>query len=116
MFLAARKYDFIGRKFQAAQEIRDYYAEAQAQAGKPHSPTGRDLLWTKYWFWELRDRYEEIRPLYAAAWRYENRESHLASNLQRYDIAAEQNIERADHIYNVTLDYYAGKPLPDLPW
>jgi len=116
MFLAARKYDFIGRKFQAAQEIRDYYAEAQALGGKPHSPTGRDLLWTKYWFWELRDRYEEIRPLYAAAWRYENRESHLAGNLQRYDIAAQLNIERADKIYAWTLDYYAGKPLPDLPW
>jgi hypothetical protein len=116
MFLAARKYDFIGRKFQAAQEIRDYYTEAQTQAGKPHSPTGRDLSWVKYWFWELRDRYEEIRPLYAAAWRYENRESHLASNLQRYDVAAEQNIGRADRIYNLTLDYYAGKPLPDLPW
>ena len=114
MFLAARKYDFIGRKFQAAQEIRDYYAEAQAQAGKPHSPTGRDLAWSKYWFWELRDRYEELRPLYAAAWRYENRESHLASNLQRYDIAAKQNIERADRLYNVTLDYYAGTPLPPL--
>ncbi|HZZ65541.1 MAG TPA: glycoside hydrolase family 20 zincin-like fold domain-containing protein, partial [Candidatus Baltobacteraceae bacterium] len=26
MFLAARKYDFIGRKFQAAQEIRGYYS------------------------------------------------------------------------------------------
>jgi hexosaminidase len=114
MFLAARKYDFIGRKFQAAQEIRDYYAQAQSEAGKPHSPTERDLLWSKYWFWELRDRYEDIRPLYAAAWRYENRESHLASNLQRYDVAAEQNIERADRVYNATLDYNAGKTLPPL--
>jgi hypothetical protein len=114
MFLAARKYDFIGRKFQAAQEVRDYYGEAQARAGQPHSPTGRDLAWCKYWFWELRDRYEEIRPLYAAAWRYENRESHLASNLQRYDVAAQLNIERADRFYDVTLDYYARKPLPAL--
>jgi hexosaminidase len=112
MFLAARKYDFIGRKFQAAQEIRDYYAEAQARAGQPHSPTGRDLLWCKYWFWELRDRYEELEPLYAAAWRYENRESHLASNLERYHLAAQRNIDRADRFYDETLDYYAGKPLP----
>ncbi len=114
MFLAARKYDFIGRKFQAAQEVRDYYGEAQARAGQPHSPTGRDLAWCKYWFWELRDRYEEIQPLYAAAWRYENRESHLASNLQRYDVATQLNIERADRFYDVTLDYSAGKPLPPL--
>jgi hypothetical protein len=114
MFLAARKYDFIGRKFQAAQEIRDYYAEAQAHAGQPSSPTSRDLLWCKYWFWELRDAYEGIRPLYAAAWRYEDRESHLGSNLQRYDVASQLNINRADRVYDVTLDYNAKKTLPDL--
>ncbi|HET9391932.1 MAG TPA: glycoside hydrolase family 20 zincin-like fold domain-containing protein [Candidatus Rubrimentiphilum sp.] len=114
MFLAARKYDFIGRKFQAAQEVRDYYAEAQAGTGQPHSPTDRDLLWCKYWFWELRDRYEELEPLYAAAWRYENRESHLASNLERYHLAAQQNIERADRFNAVALDHNAGKPLPPL--
>jgi len=114
MFLAARKYDFIGRKFQAAQEIRGYYAEAQAHAGQPHSPTGRDLQWCKYWFWELRDRYEELEPLYAAAWRFENRESHLASNLERYHLAAQRNIDRAERMFAITLDYYAGKPLPPL--
>ncbi len=101
MFLAARKYDFIGRRFQAAQEIRDYYA-----------PNYRGLYWSKYWFWELRDGYEELRPLYAAAWRYENRESHLASNLQRYNAAAQRNIERADRVYDATLQYSASKVLP----
>lgn len=114
MFLAARKYDLIGRKFQAAKEIADYYADAQAHAHRPHSPSGRDLYWVKYWFWELRDGYEEIEPLYAAAWRYENRESHLASNLERYHIAAQRNIERADAVYDATLDYNDGKALPPL--
>ncbi|HEV2261582.1 MAG TPA: family 20 glycosylhydrolase [Candidatus Rubrimentiphilum sp.] len=114
MFLAARKYDDIGRKFQAAQEIRDYYAEAINRNGQPQSPTGRDLAWVKYWFWELRDRFEEIDPLYASAWRYENRESHLASNLERYRIAAQRNIDRADRTYAATLARGAGKPLPPL--
>lgn len=114
MFLAARKYDFIGRKFQAAQEIRDYYAEAVAHAHQPHSPAGRDLAWVKYWFWELRDRYLELEPLYAAAWGYENRESHLASNLERYHVAAQRNIDRADRVYAITLDYSTGKPLPPI--
>jgi hexosaminidase len=103
MFLAARKYDFIGRKFQAAAEIRGYY-----------QPNYRGLLWSKYWFWELRDGYEEIAPLYAAAWRYENRESHLKSNLERYHLAAQRNIERADRVYNATLQYTATKALPPL--
>jgi hypothetical protein len=114
MFLAARKYDFIGRKFQASKEIADYYANAQAHAHQPHSPSVRDLYWVKYWFWELRDGYEELEPLYAAAWRYENRESHLASNLERYHLAAQRNIARADAVYAATLDYAAGKPLPAL--
>jgi hypothetical protein len=103
MFLAARKYDFIGRKFQAAQEIREYY-----------TPNFRGLAWSKYWFWELRDGYEEIEPLYASAWRYENRESHLASNLERYHAAAQRNIARADRVYNATLQFMNTKALPPL--
>ncbi|MDQ2992596.1 MAG: beta-N-acetylhexosaminidase [Candidatus Eremiobacteraeota bacterium] len=113
MFLAARKYDLIARKFQAAQEARDYYADAVAHAGQPHSPTIRDLYWCKYWFWELRDDYEELAPHYATAWRYEDRESHLASNLERYHIAAQQNIARADAINRAIYEQYVpNKTLP----
>ncbi len=100
MFLAARKYDFIGRKFQAAREIQGNYG-----------PNNRGLLWAKYWFWELRDGYEDLLPLYAAAWRYEDRESHLASNIERYHAAAQRNIERADRVYNATLEFNATKTL-----
>ncbi len=114
MFLAARKDDFIGRKFQAAKEIDAYYTDAQAHAHKKGSPSGRDLYWVKYWFWELRDGYEELEPLYASAWRYEDRESHLASNLERYGLAAQRNIERADAVYAASLDYFAGGTLPPL--
>ncbi len=106
MFLAARKYDFIGRKFQAAQEIAHYYG-----------PSYRGLAWAKYWFWELRDGYEELEPLYAAAWRYEDRNSHLASNLERYHVAAARNIARADGVVRATLQYTATKhlvPLSDI--
>ena len=103
MFLAARKYDFIGRKFQAAREIRTYYG-----------PDFRGLAWAKYWFWELRDGYEELAPLYAAAWRYENRESRLASNLERYHAAAQRNIARADRVYDATLRFMSTKTLTPL--
>lgn len=114
MFLAARKFDFIGRKFQAAQQIAQMYDQAGALAHQKGSPSGRDLVWSKYWFWELRDGYEELAPLYASAWHYEDRESHLASNLERYHLNAQRNIERADAMYAATLDYYAHKPLPAL--
>ncbi len=105
MFLAARRYDVLGRAFQVADEIRnDYY-----------SPSYRDLIWSEYWFWELRDDYEELAPLYERAWNYESRAGHLASNLECYHIAAARAIDRADAIARVTReDFLAGKPLPPL--
>lgn len=101
MFLAARKYDFIGRKFQIADEVRDYYAQQR-------------MTWSKYWFWDMRDAYEELEPLYAAAWRYEDRESHLASNLERYHLSAQRAIERADRMAHAALEYEQTKKLPPL--
>ncbi len=115
MFLAARRFDLLGRKFQAAQEVRDYYADALSHAGDRRGPTVRDLYWCKYWFWELRDGFEGLAPIYARAWLYENRSSHLASNLERYHVAAQQNIVRADRIQRATIeDYVRQKHLPQL--
>ena len=115
MFLAARKYDLIGRKFQVAKEVRDYYSDAVAHAGQPHSPTVRDLYWDKYWFWELRDDYEELAPLYASAWHYEDRDSHLNSNLDRYHQMAMRMNANADRIDRLVREIYVPtKTLPTL--
>ncbi len=115
MYLAARRYDLLGRKYQVAREVRDYYADAKAQIGVPHARTIRDLYWCKYWFWELRDDYEAIAPLYRQAWRYESRTGHLASNLERYHIAAARAIDRADRINTMTYeDYVRAKKFPAL--
>ncbi|HLY01838.1 MAG TPA: glycoside hydrolase family 20 zincin-like fold domain-containing protein [Candidatus Cybelea sp.] len=114
MFLAARRYDVLGRKFQIAAEVRAMYAEALAHAKTDPETTLRDLYWCRYWMWELRDAYEELAPLYAQAWRYESREGHLASNLERYHLAAQKAIERADAFYRVTREYLTSKSLPPL--
>jgi hexosaminidase len=115
MFLAARRYDLLGRKFQIAKEVRDNYAEAVAGAGNPKGDALRDLFWCRYWMWELRDGYEELAPLYARAWRYESRDGHLASNLERYHAAAQQAIRYADAIYGATYDgYVRNAKLPPL--
>jgi hypothetical protein len=115
MYLAARRYDLLGRKYQVAREVRDYYADAKAQIGVPHARTIRDLYWCKYWFWELRDDYEAIAPLYRQAWDYESRTGHLASNLERYHIAAARAIDRADRINTMTYeDYVRAKKFPAL--
>ncbi len=115
MFLGARRFDALARNFQIAQEVRDYYAEAKSQIGVPHSRTYVDLYWCKYWFWEMRDSFEDIAPLYAQAWHYENRPSHLAGNLERYNLAAGRAIERADKIQVMTEeDYLRHKRFPTL--
>jgi hypothetical protein len=115
MFLAARRYDTLARGFQIAAEVRSMYADAVAHQADTSGPSLRDLYWCRYWMWELRDAYEDIEPLYARAWRYESREGHLASNLERYRIAAARAIRAADAIYRVTYDdFEARKPLPSL--
>jgi hypothetical protein len=111
MFLAAQRYDALGRRYQIAKEVRDYYADA---AANPKDAL-RELFWCRYWFWEQRDTNERLAILYAKAWRYEDREDHLASNLERYHQDAQVAIKRADAIERVVYDNYVPKkPLPPL--
>ncbi|MGB6518340.1 MAG: glycoside hydrolase family 20 zincin-like fold domain-containing protein [Candidatus Cybelea sp.] len=112
MFLAARRYDALARKFQIGSEVRAMYADALAHAASDPAQTERDLLWSRYWMWELRDAYEDIAPLYARAWRYESREGHLASNLERYHLASQKAIERADDLSRAMQTYLETKTLP----
>ncbi|MBV8067845.1 MAG: family 20 glycosylhydrolase, partial [Candidatus Eremiobacteraeota bacterium] len=112
MFLAARRYDSLVRKFQIASEVRAMYDDAREHAATDRETTQRDLRWCQYWMWELRDEYEELAPLYARAWLYESRDGHLASNLERYHLAAQKAIERADALYRVTESYARGGTLP----
>ncbi len=112
MLLAARRYDALGRKFQMATEVPAMYADAVAHAASDPDRAERDLFWCKYWMWELRDAYEGLAPLYQRAWLYESRDGHLASNLERYHLAAQKAIEYADAFYRVTRDYVQTKTLP----
>ena len=111
MLLAARRYDALGRRYQIADEVRSYYEHA-----KTHPDDAvRDLFWCKYWLWEQRDSDEALAGQFARSWRYENRESHLTSNLERYHLDAQHAILRADAIDRVTYDtYLPTKTLPDL--
>ncbi|MBV8720816.1 MAG: beta-N-acetylhexosaminidase [Candidatus Eremiobacteraeota bacterium] len=113
MFLAARRYDALARKFQIASEVRELYADAVAHSSDTGGAALRDLYWCRYWMWELRDSYEELAPLYSRAWTYESRGGHLASNLERYHLAAQRAIALADAFYRATYDgYVRNKTLP----
>jgi hexosaminidase len=111
MLLAARRFDALGRRYQIASEVRQYYSDAQTH---PDNAI-RDLFWCKYWFWEQRDADETLAPLYAKAWRYESRGGHLASNLERYHLDAQLAIRRADAVDRATYESYVpNKTLPPL--
>ena len=112
MFLAARRYDLLGRKLQMNSEIRSMYADALAHASSDRERTLRDLYWCRYWMWELRDAYEDLAPLYERAWKNESRDGHLAGNLERYHLAAQNAIRYADAFYDVTRQYVETNSLP----
>ena len=79
MFLAARRYDALGRKVQIGRARCARCTPTRSRTPRRiRDATERDLLWCRYWMWELRDAYEELAPLYARAWRYESRDGHLA--------------------------------------
>ncbi|MBV9149581.1 MAG: hypothetical protein JO024_06935, partial [Candidatus Eremiobacteraeota bacterium] len=114
MALAARRLDYLARDFQIGRETRFYYDDARANAAKLNIAI-RSLFVAKYLMWELRDNMEEIAPLYAAAWDYENRAGHRASALERYHAAAQLAIARADRIALMTSeDFLKTRRFPTL--
>lgn len=109
MFLAARRYDALGREYQIPQEARAYYDAAAANAKAHLGSVYRGLYLARYLFWEQRDTMLALEPLVRAAWEYEDRPSHEASVLERYRIAADRAIARADRLGDVTFGDYAHK-------
>ncbi len=106
MFLAARRFDVLGRAQQVASEVRAMYAQARRHVGEPHGPTVRDLFWCRYWMWELRDDYEDLARLYGRAWTAESRPDALAPVLERYHLAAQRAIALGEAFYRATYDDY----------
>jgi hypothetical protein len=99
MAFAARRYDTLGREYQIAVEARADYEGARAdRAAQRTDFVERRLLMAKYLFWEQRDALLTLEPLARAAWEYENRAGHEESVLERYHLAAQRAIERADRI------------------
>jgi hypothetical protein len=110
MALAARRLDYLVRDYQIGQESRYYYNDALSHAGDANKGlVYRGLFISKYLFWEMRDNMEELAPLYAAAWQYESRVGHRASVLERYHLAAQTAISRADKINAMTYEDYVAK-------
>jgi hexosaminidase len=112
MELGARRIDFIGMKFQLAEEMAESYATAYAIRNDPKRNTeARELLFSISSMngrcQDLRDGYSELKNLYKSSWLAENRPYWLDNVLVRYDLRiqlwqrrGEEMEELADHWQN----------------
>ncbi|MDR3725725.1 MAG: family 20 glycosylhydrolase [Terracidiphilus sp.] len=99
--LGARRIDFLGFKFQTADECASLYSQAQVLAADKSrwgevavmletigSNNGR--------FQDMRDGYALLRDLYQQAWLRDNRPYWLQNNLAHYDQATQLWLGRGD--------------------
>jgi hexosaminidase len=98
--LGARRIDFVGLKFEAADEMTQSYAQAQSIAGdKSRHDEVDNILETigsnNGRIEDIRDGYALLRGLYEEAWLRDNRPYWLQINQSRYEKATELWIGRS---------------------
>ncbi|MFI5312276.1 MAG: family 20 glycosylhydrolase, partial [Gemmatimonadales bacterium] len=113
--MGARRLDFIGMKFQLADEIVRLYAHAVDTAAVGGSP-GHDLTEIASSInsrtQDLRDGYVLGRETYERSWRAENRPYWLSNVLNRFDLAAQLWIQRLDKVNQARATYARTRKLP----
>lgn len=100
--LGARRIDFIGLKFQFAQECSDLYAKAQEAAASGDKSRRDEVGEAMYTigsnnghFEDIRDGYAQLGHLYREAWLRDYRPYWLSVNEARYDRAAQLWVSRS---------------------
>jgi hypothetical protein len=116
--LGARRIDFVGLKFQAADECAATYAEAQALAADKSRWNEvqvklETISSTNGRLQDMRDGYTLLRGLYQQAWLRDNRPYWLENNLARYDAAAQLWIGRGDRWNLVRQQWWDTHTLPE---
>ena len=115
--LGARRVDFIGMKFQFADEIATMYARASAAdtSREGRTDAGRDLSdisGINGRAQDLRDGYTLSRELYERAWLRESRPYWLSNVLARFDKATQLWIDRMDRLTQVRREWSRTHRLP----
>lgn len=117
--LGARRIDFIGLKFQFAQECADLYAKAQAAAASGDKNRWDEVGEAMYTigsnngrFEDIRDGYAQLGRLYRDAWLRDNRPYWLDVNQARYDRAAQMWVGRSMAWQNVIEKWHETRTLP----
>jgi hypothetical protein len=117
MELGARRMDFIGMKFQFADEIAGMYARAAASdtSRDERVTAGRelsDISGVNGRLQDLRDGYTLTKSLYEQAWLRENRPYWLGNVLARYDQATQLWLDRIDRVAAARREWARTRRLP----
>jgi hexosaminidase len=113
--MGARRMDFIGMKFELADEISKFYTHAYDTVqvgGNPGHDLGEITSNINARSQDLRDGYVLGRELYEKSWLAQNKPYWLYNVLNRYDIAAQLWIQRADKVGQARSAYGRTKKLP----
>jgi hypothetical protein len=115
--LGARRIDFVGLKFEFADECATMYGQAQTAAGdeKRRGDVG-EYLYTigsnNGRLEDIRDGYALLRGLFQQAWMRDNRPYWLQINLSRYDGATELWIDRSRKWNQLIRNWHETHTLP----
>ena len=119
MELGARRMDFIGLKFQLADEMAAGYARAVAASASTDKKTRAsvsrelsDLNGINGRIQDLRNGTTLLRDLYESAWLRSNRPYWLRNILEQYDYATQIGLARADKIRSAQRQWTESKTLP----
>ena len=119
MELGARRMDFLGLKFQLADEMAAGYARALADSistdRKTRASVSRelnDIYLINGRMLDLRNGYTLLRDMYESAWLRSNRPYWLRNILEQYDYAAQIWLARADKIHSAQRQWTDLKTLP----
>ena len=117
MELGARRIDFIGTKFQFAQDSINLYSQAQKLADdKSHWDEVSEALYTigsaNGRLQDIRDGYSQLGELYRQAWMRDNRAYWLANNMALYHRATQMWVGRAMAWQNVIQNWWNTHSLP----
>ena len=117
--LGARRFDFIGEKFQLADEMASSYARAQADATssdrKQRMEVSRelsDINGVNGRIQDIKDGYSLIRDLYAQLWLRTNRPYALRPVLAHYDYTIDTWLARMDKVRSAQRQWADTHTLP----
>lgn len=117
--LGARRFDFLGLKFQLADEITQAYARAQAAAPSKDrqiratvSRELSDINGTNGRIQDIKDGYSLLRDLHAQSWLRTNRAYALRPVLEHYDYTVALWLGRMDKVRNAQRQWSEAHTLP----